>query len=78
MHLPCFFLKGTRKQHSLDIYLTASYGVINFANTWAMKFMFFFNGLKLNLDFRTARKKSENIFDSEIILSELVALNCLY
>ena len=74
------------KQESLDIYLTTFFAVWKFKNRSAMRVILFGKCSKLNIDFRTAKKKKKKkekrmqkkTFVSEIIASEDVAINCLY
>ena len=47
-------------------------------NASAMRVAFFLNCAKFKVGFENAEKNSEKVFFFEIIVSELVALNCLY
>ena len=48
-------------------------------NTSAMRVFFVGKCLKFNIDFKNAKKKIQRkFFVFEIIVSELVVLNCLY
>ena len=77
--LPRSLWKGTGKQHFLDISLTASLGLGNFANTLAKRIILFLKMLKILSRIQNLRKKIEKgFFFSQIIAFESVALNCFY
>ena len=63
----------------LNIYLDTFFGVLNFGNKSAMRFFFFWKASKFDVDFKNAKKKTEKRFlVSEIMASEMAAVNCLY
>ena len=43
-----------------------------------MRVIFFWKCAEFNTDFKNAKKNREKVFFFEIIVSELIALNCLY
>ena len=75
--MPCSLSKSPLKHGFLDIYLTMFFGAGISRNTSAMRVIFFGKCLKFNIDFKNAKKNSEKFFVFEIIVSELVVLNCL-
>ena len=63
----------------MDIELRTFLEVRNFGNTLDMSFIFFYKKFsKFHMHLKTLEKIEKKFFVSEIILSELVALNCLY
>ena len=76
---PMFFLKRPLKRHFTDIYLLTFFGDGNLGNTSAMKVIFFFENVQNLIYISKMQRKIEKMsFVSEIIVSELVALNFLY
>ena len=78
-----FLRKGHLKDGFLDIYLTVFFGAVISGNPSAMSVILFRKCLKINIYFKNAKKKKKKknhkpfiVFD--IIVSELVAFNCLY
>ena len=65
--------KGPLKRDVLDIYLTAFSGVRNFENTSAMTVIFLWKMFKIECRFQKLRERSEKVFFSQIIISELAA-----
>ena len=55
--LPCHLSKGILKQDCLDIYLNTSFGVSNFANTSAIRVIFYFRMFKSQSRFQNGGKK---------------------
>ena len=67
------------KQDLLDNYLITFFEVRNVGKKSAMRVILFYKKfLKFNEDFKNVEKNEKKFFVSEIILSELVALSCIY
>ena len=63
----------------LDIYLNTFFGVLNFGNISAMRLFFLWRAFKISCRFQKWKKKIRKMFlVSEIIASEIAAVNCLY
>ena len=61
--LACLLSKGFLKQDVLNSYLTTSFAVCNFGNTWAMKVISFFqNVLNLMQVLEMPQKIKKNLF----------------
>ena len=74
-----FFLKRPLKRHFTDIYLLTFFGDGHLGNTSAMRVIFFLKMCKIQCRFQKVHRKiQKKFFVSEIIVSELVALNFLY
>ena len=71
-HLPCWLSKGPLKRDFLDIYLTMFFGIHNFQNTSAMRFIFLLKVFKIFARFQKRRKKLRKL------ASQLPTSNCLY
>ena len=74
--------KGPLKRDCLDIYLTMSFGLRKFINTWAMAVIHYLKMFKIESKFikcnKKKKKKLENIFFvSEKKACQNVAINCL-
>ena len=73
--------KSLLKRDFLDIYLTTFFALLQFENTSAMRVTFFLKMFRIESKFRKfkkkRKKKRDRIFNSEIIGSENVAINCL-
>ena len=66
------------KQEFLDIYQTTLFRVRKLKNTHAMRVSFFLKVFKIESRSPKYKKKEKKSFVSEMIASEVVALNCLY
>ena len=72
-------VEGFLKQELLDNYLIKFCGVCNFGNKSAMRVTYLTqNFSKLMKISKMQRKMKKKFFVSQIIVSELVALNCVY
>ena len=76
--LPCLLWKKPLKRDFTDIHLMTFFGDGNLRNTSAMRVIFVWKSSKFNVNFKNGEKNCEKSFVSELIVSELVALNCLY
>ena len=73
-----YLSKDLLKRDFLNVYLTTFFGVSQFKNRLAMKVIFFWKRLKLDLNSENAKKKKKNFFVSEIIASQNVAIDWLF
>ena len=70
-------VKGSLKRDFLDIYLTTYFCVRKFRNTSGMRVIFFLKIFKIEPTFRKCKNKiDKNFFNSEIIATENVVINC--
>ena len=61
-YLLCCLSKSPLKHDFLDIYLTTFFGALNFGNRSDMTVILFGKCSKFNINFKQARKSSENVF----------------
>ena len=74
-----FFFKRPLKRHFTEFYLLTFFGGSNLGTTSAMRVIFFFENVQNLMEISKMQRKSEKkTFVSQVIVSELVALNFLY
>ena len=75
----CFLSKGPIKLDFTDIYLITFFGDANYGKTSAVRVIFFFGNVQNLMGISEIQRKIEKkYFVFEVIVSELVALICLY